>query len=174
MNWGLWDIDEEADLTEVFSLAHTINFFKHWISCWHWKVSRIYIKLWTQSLYGKEKIGCHKTGPEFRLVCWFGAEASPDPACPGSLFLQAITCQAAEGIWVSDPCWKVPKVHIQHGRGKKKVKMPTGIYFCYVQAISWKNNAFISLELLSYHITIDKLWPSKCDSNGLIKLCYEL
>lgn len=47
--------------------------------------------------------------------------------------------------------------------------MPTGIYFRYIQAIPWKN-AFIFLELSQFHITIDKVWPSKHYSNGLRKL----
>lgn len=42
--------------------------------------------------------------------------------------------------------------------------------FHYVQAIPWKNNVFISLEFSWFHITIDKLWPSKYYSNGLKKL----
>lgn len=48
--------------------------------------------------------------------------------------------------------------------------MPTGIYFRYVRAIPWKNNVFIFPELSCFHITIDKLWPSKYYSNGLKNL----
>ena len=45
--------------------------------------------------------------------------------------------------------------------------MPPGIYFCYVQAIPWKSNAFIFLELSWFPITTDKLWPTKYYSDSL-------